>query len=211
MTDQREQAKAILERDFAALEKKVKGGKPLTVAERALVMASQHGAEVSDVPHDGMVRSRRAAARMFGVSEFTVRRWELLPGYPERNEGNAWDVSALLAWRATADVKQGEDAPAVTDQKARRLLLQNEKLQEEICVLKGAHTPNDVIAAFLVSTMSSMNAVLIQKECEMPARLAGLDVPTIRERLKKEFDGLRLRLQQAIKTWEAENKERFEK
>ena len=168
--------------------------------------------EVDVPPHAEARKSQCASvnrlAELTGMDRRTVKR--ALAGLKPAQQRKGSPVYAL---DAAVEVLREHAAKrtALEPAKERRIELQNEKLEEEIAILKGAHTSNDVIEAFLVALLSSQNAILMQKECEMPARLAGLDVPTIRERLKKEFDEIRLRIQQAIRTRRVENSERFEK
>lgn len=196
-----EQVAAILRKDFAALEKRVKGGKPLSAAQRAVLQAQQSGLDVI-IPPGGICKSRRECARVLGVAETILRNeWERLPGYPAKNESGARDAGALLAWRDANGKRGAPETPTEISQKARRILLQNEKMEEEIAILKGAHTPNHIVSAALVSFGSSLNAILIQKSNELPALFAGRDIPTIRETLDKVFDEMRQRCQEAIRQW----------
>lgn len=191
------QAQKILDADAALIEKRVRGGKPMTQSQRAAMQAKVNGIPTGPPTEKNLTK---LAARL-GITRQVLHRWRQLAGFPKPNPEGSYNVAAVVEFRNANGLK-GNESEETVDQKARRIRLQNEKLETEIEILKGAYTENGVIADFLGMMCSSAKAILMQKTWELPALLAGRDIPSIRLTLEKSFDEVLTRFQDAMVKWD---------
>lgn len=206
----------ILEADYKNLLKKVASGRPLTAAERTLVLErkTRSAALAPAKPNlPTYVTSKVALAAALGISRPTLDDWLTLPGHPKPDAGGRHSIAAWLAFRDAQNLKGADDldpddpetatdvAGEACSSRSRHIELKNEKLAEEIAILRRTHTPNEIFLADVTAFGAGLKSVLLQKEAELPALLAGKDIPAVRAVLRLAFDELRTCLQDLLKKW----------
>ena len=120
-----------------------------------------------------IVRSARAVARHFAVSERTVRRW-IAEGMPR--DGSNYDLNAIEAWRAESKfVSSGTDWK-IEKEKEQALTARFKRRQLEAGLIEVSET-EAVIAAIITA--------ITQAFLPIPKQLAPLLVPLSPERVDK--------------------------
>lgn len=133
-----EQAGILLKADLANLAKKVKDGKTLSASERNILQSALTGDKLSTAE---FVASAIELAELLGVDRRTISRWRKIEGNPGVQPDGRYHVPS---WRAFKISRQGEDdgeGMSQTQLKARQVLLQNQKLEIQIAVLKREYMP----------------------------------------------------------------------
>jgi hypothetical protein len=200
-------AEKILEKDYCNLVKKVGSGKTLTAAERALVQAKaaqtlaqsteQHAAPDQLPPY---VTNKTDLARLLNVSRQAVHNWFNLANHPKADAAGRHDVAAWVRFREENGLK-GDETSAEASAKAWNFRLRNEKLEEEIAILRGAHTPNEVFIAQMNDLSAGLNSLLLRKEKEWPLKLANKSREDLVIEYRAVFDDMRERIRNLVAKW----------
>lgn len=136
-----DQAAKLLNADLANLVKKVTGGRPLSAGERTLLQA------VAET--NGKTSTKRFAknlvelAKELGLSRKTIQRWRDEPWFPKARSDGRWNIAECRQAALTNGKLEEDDGTKLsqTQLKAKQILLQNEKLEYQIGVLKGQYIP----------------------------------------------------------------------
>lgn len=134
-----EQAAILLQADLANLGKKIKAGKPLSKSERALVQAAYQGTNTTREFVDNLVE----LAAALGVTRQTLHAWKKNDDAPKPRPDGRWHVQTWLDYKrklggVSAD---RDDAVDGRKEKARQILLQNERLAMRILAEKKELIP----------------------------------------------------------------------
>jgi hypothetical protein len=181
-----EQAAQVLNADFGNLIKKVAGGKPLTVAERARIESRAAGSQ------DSMAYAKTAVelASLLGVSRRTITAWQKLDGSPKPLSNGMWPVAD---WREFVRVRGLKGTkPALGNEealKARKLLAEVEERELRIAIKKGEFVRIDQVRTEWIGLVAQATAILRAKfESELPPILSGLDATGIQAECRKAID-----------------------
>jgi hypothetical protein len=125
----------ILGRNVLLLAEKVKKGEPLTLQEAKLL---QGFADADSSPKDTFAKSYVELAEILGVARKTIERKAKLKSAPRpRSDGR----HSVNDWRVFLDDNSRDAGLDGTQLKARQILLQNEKLEYQIAILKAQYVP----------------------------------------------------------------------
>lgn len=185
-----ENAKKILEMDFAQIEKKAKSGKKLTRGERALLQSmSQGGDESADSRHEAS--SWLELAEILGVTTETIRQWRKIPDCPKESSNRTHDV---IAWRQFVKARglrgnTGELEFNETQLRGRKLLAEVEERELRVAVKRGFYVTMEAVRERWTYHVAQSHAVFRNKlENELPPLLVGLDAVDIRKEMVKVVD-----------------------
>src|SRR2546425_3529433 len=130
-----EQAEILLKANLRNIAKKVQAGRTLSVSERNL-LESAAGGGIASAEYAGNAVD---LAEILGVSRKTVQRWCKVEGNPGVRPDGRYHVPAWRAWKAA---RRGECESEVADGlsqsqlRARQILLQNQKLEFQLSILR---------------------------------------------------------------------------
>lgn len=167
-----------------ALADKVKSGQPLTSAELRALKDSTNP--------EGIAKNQSALARILGVNRKTIQRRSKEPGAPIASPNGSQDVSAwrrFLAGEHTQSAQgiEPDDLESQTVLKARQILLQNQKLEFQISVMRREFVPVEDVQQWGADLGTSVRKALVQIP-RLSASLSGLPADAIELRLKEAID-----------------------
>jgi hypothetical protein len=167
-------AEKVLQADLANIVRKVKGGKPLSKAERELL--ARQRAKVGT-----LVPSAIALAERLGVDRRTLNRWAKEPGFPKKNT-EGYDVDAVREWVASNGLKTSR-ASELNEEKKR---VEIEKIRLEIDIKKGLYLPKEEVVRDLGRYVFTLKTLLQTAATTLAPQVVGLTVPEALERLRQE-------------------------
>ena len=178
------QAQLIFDKNLLNLAKKVNDGKPLTSAELALLRAAQEGAATVDPP---FVRSIVELATVLKVSRKTVDRWLKKKDHPPTASDGRYNVVAWKEYkRQLGTVEEDPDQEIDANrERARNVLLQNERLEFQINVLRKNYVPFETVEDWGAQLGGAVRTEIVRWHAIAPT-LAGLSIPEIEARLVEQ-------------------------
>lgn len=151
-------AAKILKDNFLNIEKKTKSGKTLTIQEAALVQQIADGGETdsADVPWaDNQVH----LGKILDVTRKTIQRWLKIEGNPGAESNGKFNVAK---WKEFARAKghefSGDEIGKASSAKADQILLQNEKLRDNILKSRGELIPRVLAKQILGKLLLSVKS-----------------------------------------------------
>ena len=202
-----EQVGALLHGNLVNLAKRVQAGQRLTAGEiRLLKEASSALNSTTQEPaadSKAFVKNKVELAKALGVDRKTINRRGKEPGAPIARADGRHDVAA---WRAflNGDVASGDgDLGSQSELKARQILLQNEKLEFQLEVLRKSYVSFDEVQQWGAQLGASIRNVMCQFHKLAPS-LTGCTVEQIEATLKRaEDEGMRqlATLSESMEDW----------
>jgi hypothetical protein len=201
-----EQAGLLLKANFANLALKVKQGKTLSASERNLLQSALAGDQPSAVE---FAKNAVELADLLGVDRRTISRWRKIEGNPGVQSDGRYHVPS---WRAFKINRQGEDdgdGLSQTQLRARQVLLQNQKLEIQIAVLKREFMPVADVEKLGGELGAAIRKVVSQIHLCAPS-VVGVSVAEAEARLKEVEDDILQQLHllaDSIAHWRASSDE----
>jgi len=165
-------------------------GVPLTAEESEAVAAT------AGKPNK-FAQNQTELAAALGVSRMTILIWSK-QGAPRHNPNGQYEIAAWQKWvrdngkneKATSarSGKGGGIAQIKLQATARKLQLQNEKLEAEIGILKRDYLKRDEVETEIAQLIVGARTVGEQMPAALAPQLAGLDIPQIEIRLRQWWD-----------------------
>ncbi len=184
-------AETLLKADIRNLTLKVKAGRPLSAGERKLLASMTGGGKPSTSAY---VRTQVELAEAIGVERKTIQRWRKVDGNPGAEADGRWNVEA---WRAFKAAREGETVGAplesVTALKARHLLLQNQKLEHQIAVMRREYVPASDVERWGSELGAEIRKVVCQIHRLAPS-IVGMQVQDAEARLREMEDEILAKL-----------------
>lgn len=171
-----EQARKILAAHNANLVRKLQSGLVLTSREVRAFEAVASG-------NGNRIRTKLGLARALQISRPTLDAWLAKPGNPGRSQDGLFDVDAWREW-AEANGLGRHNTPAMRAAKARQTLLQNQKLEYQIDLLRREYVPTVEVEKWGAELKAQIKNVVGQLRLLAPS-LAGLRVGEIEDRLSE--------------------------
>jgi hypothetical protein len=189
-----EQKQKILDADLANIIRKVKAGKPLSARERELIEAkpepqpqskSTSPIPTAALPEKAATIARAAAllqASGLNVTKDFLRKLkrEGVPGFEEKS-GRI--NLTLLAPEVRRRLAEPSAAPMLEDKSSlenRKLLAQAEKIEFELREMRGQFVERTAVINSNRRLANALRKLLRKLETEMPAAVAGKDLPEAR-------------------------------
>ena len=138
----RAQIDKLLKQELKNIEKKIADGKTLTSEERRILSSVSSGGKSSDPLY---AKSQVELAQFLNVTRQTLNIWLKEDGNPGVSSDGRFDVAAWREW-AAKNGKRGQDGLNAVVLKAKNLLLQNDKLEFQLNILRREYVPvSDVV------------------------------------------------------------------
>ena len=177
------QADQILRANYRNLVKKVRAGRTLSAGEVNLLQAVQDGGRPDART---FARTQAELAELLGVSRRTIQRAMKASGRPEpRPDGR----HAVAAWRTFLEARGSFDdgSPDATRLRARQILLQNERLELQLAVMRGEYVRAAEVERWGGELGAAVRKVVAQIHLVAPS-VVGLPVADAEARLKEVED-----------------------
>ena len=160
-------------------ERKLKGRTPLAAPEVAMLQAITGAAGDPAAPK--WARSKVELGEILGVTRMTIHRGSKRAGCPGVKSDGRYDVAA---WRAFLGGKAADNGNVdVLAEKARNILLQNQKLEAQIAILRRQYVATVDVKQWGAEAGAAVRKIVCQLH-RSAAQLAGLPTADIEDRLK---------------------------
>jgi hypothetical protein len=184
-----EQAEILLKADLRNLAKKVQQGRTLSPSERNLLQSVLGGGKPSKA---SFARNQVELAELLGVSRKTIQRARKKPGNPGAQPDGRYDVTAWREFirsngRALDDDEDVGASGSPAQLKARHILLQNQKLEFQLAILRKEYIPAADVEKWGGELGTTVRKVVSQIHLCAPS-VVGLSVPEAEARLKEIED-----------------------
>lgn len=123
---------------------------------------------------------------MLGVSRWTIQRAMKVAGHPEARADGRHEVAAWRAFLQSTGAVE-DDSVSATELKARNLLLQNQRLELQLAVMRREYLPASDVERWGAELGAAVRKVVGQIHLAAPS-VVGLSVPEAEARLKEMED-----------------------
>lgn len=178
-----QQAEVILKANYRNLVKKVQAGKTLSAGEVNLLQAIQDGGRPESKT---FAKTQGELAEILGISRRTILRAMKLEGRPEPRKDGRHEVAAWRAFLQTTGTLD-DDSLSATELKARNLLLQNQRLELQLAVMRREYLPAAEVERWGADIGAAIRKIVGQIHLAAPS-VVGVSVPEAEERLKEIED-----------------------
>lgn len=129
------------------------------------------------VARDGPRLRKISLAEKLGITRPTLDKYLEMEGAPQPDEDKSYDVDAVAKFiEDRAPNTMGKDVSYLNDLKAQKLVLECEKLRDQIARDQGDFISKKEAAATIIPLMAELDALMKQKyELELPSRYQGKD------------------------------------
>lgn len=166
----KERIKKLLDADVINVTKKIENGKPITQAERTLLLnyTGNSPAEPDKAPETPFVKNQVALANVLGVERKTVQRWRKEPGNPGARPNGTYSVAEWREYAKAKGHKFDDDSNDInaTKAKAEQVVIQNKRLLVKYGKEKGDLIPKtlakQVFAKLLLGAKQRSYASIIR-------------------------------------------------
>ena len=176
------QAKALLQRNALNLAKKVQSEKPLSPKEVAMLEGIIAGGDASGKM---FAENQVELADALRVNRRTISRWLKNKDCPETRPDGRYDITAWRAFARTHGNGHDDDDVDVTKERARNILLQNEKLEFQLKVLRGDYRASDEVERETAQLIANAKKVLLSGPSSLAPQVVGVSIPEAETLLKQ--------------------------
>lgn len=195
-------ADRILRRNILNIVRKVQDGKTLSNVELSVVQGYVDSSDADSPIGLAWVQNQTDLARELGVNRKTIQRWLKIEGNPRTASDGRYSVTEWRKWANDNNFKVSDEDGETGDSKlkleAKRLLLQNQRLEFDLAVRRGEYTHNDDVEAMYVLMVQNAKKVLLALPSNSAPQVVGLSVPEAEIRLREIVDEA---LSQLQKQW----------
>jgi len=179
-----EQAEIILKADLRNLAQKVRQGKTLSVAERNLLQSSIDGGKPSSA---SFAKNQVELAEILGVDRKLIQRHRKIEGNPGVRPDGRYDVQAWRQWLLRRRGLDDPDGLSQAQLRARQILLQNQKLEFQLGILRRDFIPASEVEQWGAELGTAIRKIVTTIHLAAPS-VVGVSVPDAEERLKELED-----------------------
>jgi len=171
-----EQAAKVLAADLANMVKKVASGQTLSPRERELLQNVSHRGKAAK-EGDGLVKNHTHLAEALGVSRRTIIRYSKREDAPRPRPNSSHSVSEWRKFLAKHNVVDDEEDLSSTELKAKQILLQNQKLEHQLAVLRGEYMATVDVEQMVASMVEQAKRVLLSGPASLAPQVVGMTIP----------------------------------
>jgi len=141
---------AVEAKQFKLLNKKMIDGKPLNQREMewyyGYVKKNGNIEEIDDIGIVGTnvtsyAKNQSELAKHLNVNRKTIQRWKKDPTFPKEKPDGRYSIREVIEWKDLHGARAG-DLVSKESEQIRSMMLQNEKLEIQVGILRGEYTPN---------------------------------------------------------------------
>lgn len=176
-----EQAGVLLKANYRNLAKKVQAGKTLSASEINLLEGLKGGTEAEKKTH---AADQAELARILGVSRKTIQRAIKSGDSPGAKTNGSLEIAAWRGYFAARGTLDDRDASlSQTQLKARQILLQNQKLEFQLSVMRRDFVPSEDVEKWGAELGAAIRKIVTQIHLVAPS-VVGCTTPEAESRLK---------------------------
>lgn len=176
-----EQAGVLLKANYRNLAKKVQAGKTLSASEINLLESLKGGTEAEKKTH---AADQAELARILGINRKTIQRAIKAGDSPGAKTNGTYEIAAWRGYFAARGTLDDRDAAlSQTQLKARQILLQNEKLEFQLSVMRRDYVPSENVEKWGAELGAAIRKVVVQIHLVAPS-VVGCTTPEAEARLK---------------------------
>ena len=200
-----EQAEILLKADLRNLARKVQTGKTLSVAERNLLQSALSGENLSSVE---FAKNAVELAGILDVDRKTIQRWRKVESNPGVRPDGRYHVPSWRAFKlARQGMDSGEDGLSQSKLRARQILLQNQKLEFQLALMRREYVPAVEVEKWGGELGGAIRKVVSTIHLCAPS-VVGVSVAEAEARLKELEDEILQHLHllnESLGNWKASN------
>jgi hypothetical protein len=179
-----EQAEILLKADLRNLAKKVQQGKTLSVAERNILQSALAGQSPSAAE---FAKNQVELAEILGVDRKTIQRWRKIKGNPGVRPDGRYHVPSWREWKQSRGGDDANDGLSQAQLRARQILLQNQKLEFQLAILRREYVPSVEVERWGGELGTAIRKVISTLHLCAPT-VVGVSVADAEARLKEVED-----------------------
>lgn len=179
-----EAAAEFLRTNARNIERKLKSGETLSASQLNFLQAIQGGAGSPTARQFAANQVELAAA--LGVDRKTIQRAMKMPGHPEARADGRHEIAAWRTFLQGTGAIASDDVDTVKE-KARNLVLKNQKLEAENAILRRSWKPVEEIERWGADIGAGVRKTICQLH-RIAQSISGLSTPEIEIRLKEKED-----------------------
>lgn len=177
-------AKKFLDANAKNIERKLKAGETLSASQLNFLQAIQGGTGKAEAQQFAGNQVELAAA--LGVDRKTIQRAMKQPGRPEPKSNGRHEIAAWRTFLQGTGALASDDVDTVKE-KARNLVLKNQKLEAENAILRRSWKPVEEIERWGADIGAGVRKTICQLH-RIAQSISGLSTPEIEIRLKEKED-----------------------
>lgn len=135
----RDNADQVKQANVRNLIKKVQAGGILT--DKQMQVVDEFTEDVTAASSKTFAKNQVELADLLGVNRKTIQRWKKDPTFPKTRPDGRYHVRDIVDWKELHGARAG-DLHSKESVQVKSLILQNEKLEIQVGILKGEYTPN---------------------------------------------------------------------
>jgi predicted DNA-binding protein YlxM (UPF0122 family) len=135
----KDNADKVKQANIRNLIKKVQAGGILT--DRQMEAIDEYTEDVSLSSKGTFAKNQSELADVLGVNRKTIQRWKKDPTFPKTRPDGRYHIREIVDWKEAHGASAG-DLHSKESVQVKSLILQNEKLEIQVGILKGEYTPN---------------------------------------------------------------------
>jgi hypothetical protein len=188
-----EQAEKLLKANYRLLVQRVAKGQPLSVSDRKLLESIASGAAGAS---STFARNQSELADILGVNRKTIQRGLTRPGNPGAKPDGRLDVAAWREFlRGVSGIEDAGDIDA-TRERARHILLKNQKLQQDIDIKGGLYVAKIDVEKAVAAMVLNVKRLLLNGPSSLAPQVVGLTIPEAEKLLSEWLHGAMAQLHQ---------------
>lgn len=176
-------AEIMLAANLRNIAAKLKEGKTLSASEIRLLQDMEAGNESPSGESD-LAKNQVQLAALLGVNRKTIERYKKLPGAPVPRPNGKLSVSEWRAFLASHSVVDDEDEIDASKEKAKNLRLQNEKLAEQLKILREEYVPIVDVERDVGEMIQNAKSILLSGPASLAPQVVGLTIPEAEKLLR---------------------------
>ena len=179
-----EQNKALQQKVVNNIFAKIRDGKTPTQMEMS--MLDKFTASNEKRSNGTYAKNQSELADAIGVDRKTIQRWKKDPTFPKSKPDGRFLIADVIEWK-DAMGKQAGDLTSKESAQVKSILLQNEKLEIQLGILKGDYTPNEDIDAFVSEVVQNAKRELLALPASLAPQVVGQSIANAEKIIKQSI------------------------
>ncbi len=192
-----EQAGKVLAGDLANMVKKVANGQTLNNSERGILegLSRKKGAAgegAGGTP--AFAKNQSQLAVILDVARKTIQRYSKRPDAPAPRPNGSLSVAEWKTYLQAHEVLDADDDIDAGREKAKQILLQNQKLEFQLAVMRDEYVPVEQVQADVAEMIATAKMALLSGPASLAPQVVGETVVAAEKILRDWIYGVLSRL-----------------
>jgi len=196
----KEHLEAFEAKQFKLLNAKMMSGKPLSQKEQEFYVGYiKKKGDIDDVDDllvnnfggTSYAKNQSELAKALGVNRKTIQRWKKDKTFPKERPDGRYSIREVVDWKELHGARAGDIVSKESEQ-IRSMMLQNEKLEIQVGILKGEYTPNVDIDQQVSEMVQQAKRELLSLPSSLAPQVVGQSIAEAEKIIKESIvDALR--------------------